>query len=326
MTLITPTLDPMGIIIDPLLCHVNHSCDPNAYVMMDGAETSIRTLRPIKKDEEIFISYIDTSSPYTKRQNELQGRWFFTCRCTKCRKGPTPPEDKWAIVSAALPEKFKQMADVVIEEKKPILSFDSPYYVGDSQNDMRVAALQHQIFESYEIQQANPDAAEAVREITKCMYLCLQTKLWPIYRQPYAALRDEIIVHLLQVQDFETAWYHCTKRYRYIFPKLYPQKAHPVRVVQTWQMAMLALYHGTEGTIKDADMDLIAFMLVGEVEQSCSASHGEESSFAKSVRQRLNEIKNEIYSKLGTNASKIIAEQIPRQRQRLNEMGDKMEF
>ena len=93
LTLITPTLDPLGIMIDPTLCHMNHSCNPNAYIMMDGPRVSVRTLRPIKKDKEIYISYIDATNPYHRRQEELQSRWFFTCRCAQCQEKATLQED-----------------------------------------------------------------------------------------------------------------------------------------------------------------------------------------------------------------------------------------
>lgn len=58
----------------------------------DGPELYIKAIRPITKDSQIFISYIDTTFPKRIRQKELQGRYFFTCQCTKCTGADEPPE------------------------------------------------------------------------------------------------------------------------------------------------------------------------------------------------------------------------------------------
>jgi SET domain-containing protein len=56
LTLVTPTQEPLGVCLDPFAACANHSCDPNAYIVMDGARLSLRTLNEIGKDEEIFLS------------------------------------------------------------------------------------------------------------------------------------------------------------------------------------------------------------------------------------------------------------------------------
>jgi hypothetical protein len=56
LTLVTPTQEPLGLCLDPLAACANHSCDPNAYIVMDGPRLSMRTFTEIKKDEEIFLS------------------------------------------------------------------------------------------------------------------------------------------------------------------------------------------------------------------------------------------------------------------------------
>ncbi|KAH7123742.1 hypothetical protein B0J11DRAFT_462829 [Dendryphion nanum] len=327
LTLITPTLDPLGIIIDPLLCQINHSCDPNAYLMLEGPTVSLRTLRPIEKDEEIYISYIDTTIPFTRRLSELKSRWFFTCKCSKCENGPTLQEDGWAMLPSDLKAREKKMADQVIE-KDPDLVNDIANYVGDSEDDRRVAALQGKVFAAYEEEQRETDTKIAIGKIEKAMRLCGQSGLWPAYRQPYAALRDDLIVNLLTAGNYATAWSHSAKRYRYILPKLYPERSHPVRVVQTWQMAMLATYMASEqmAVMPEADMSLIALMLVVEVREMCRASHGEDSAFAKSVRAKWSEMAEEMDRTLGKDAQRIIAEALPRQRDFLKQMGDWVQY
>lgn len=326
LTLITPTLDPLGIVLDPTLGHINHSCDPNAYIMMDGAKTSVRSLKPIKKGEEIYISYIDTTNPFSRRQSELSDRWFFTCKCSKCLKGPTQLEDKWIKDVNKLPEKWKAMGENLI--KNDDAASDPTNYVGNSVAERRIAAIQGKAFEQYEIAQRASVPKQAINEIEDGMRLCHDTGLWPIHRQPYAALRDDLIVNLLSVGDFRNAWAHCVKRYRDILPKLYPKESHPVRVVQNWQMASLALYLSGEvdSIASGADMGVIAYMLVGEVKQASESSHGEDNAFTKSVRKKFEDMTIELHSNLGAEAGNMIAAQMSQQRQLLIKMGNSVPY
>ncbi|KAH9873928.1 hypothetical protein IAQ61_004555 [Plenodomus lingam] len=323
LTLITPTLDPLGIVLDSTLGHINHSCDPNAYIMMDGAETSIRTLRPIKKGEEVYISYIDTTNPFSRRQSELKARWFFVCKCTKCQKGATLDEDNWAIEPENLPNEMDHAADAIITREA--LAQDPSNYVGDSKEEIKIAALQGKAFAEYERAQQLQSPEAAVQAIQDVMQFCQQSKLWPLHRQPYAALRDDLIVNLLSMGKFTEAWAQCAKRYRYILPKLYPIPFHPVRVVQTWQMAMLAAYLASlkEGVgAPEANMGLIAMMLVKQVLDAARFSHGAESAFTRSVRLKAEEMIEALKGNIGNPNKAVMDRELKVQRDILIEMGD----
>ncbi|XP_047939856.1 histone-lysine N-methyltransferase ATXR2 [Salvia hispanica] len=76
-----------GTAFFPLQSCMNHSCIPNAKAFKreedrDGQAT-ILALRPISKDEEITISYIDEDLPYEERQL-LLADYGFTCKCPRC--------------------------------------------------------------------------------------------------------------------------------------------------------------------------------------------------------------------------------------------------
>ncbi|KAI8940426.1 hypothetical protein NX059_004114 [Plenodomus lindquistii] len=322
LTLITPTLDPLGILLESTLGHINHSCDPNAYAMMDGAEISIRTLRPIKKDEEIFISYIDTTNPFHRRQSELKARWFFACKCIKCQKGATLDEDNWAIKPEDLPKEMEHAADAIIARET--LAQDPSNYVGDSEGEVRVAALQGKAFAEYERAQQLPSGHEAVRAMQDVMRLCHESKLWPYHRQPYAGLRDDLIVGNLAMGEYTEAWAQCAKRYKYILPKLYPVPFHPVRVVQTWQMAMLAAYLASSPDfgVPGANMGLIAMMLVKQVLDAAVFSHGVDSAFTKSVRAKAEEMIEALKESIGNPNKAVMDRELEVQRDMLIEMGD----
>ncbi|KAL4965633.1 S-adenosylmethionine-dependent methyltransferase [Aspergillus stella-maris] len=84
--------DRIGLYLHPYAALLNHSCDYNAVPGFDGDELHIKAIRPIAKDEQITISYIDTTYPTRTRQKELKERYFFTCQCSKCSSINKPPE------------------------------------------------------------------------------------------------------------------------------------------------------------------------------------------------------------------------------------------
>lgn len=326
LTLITPTLDPLGIILDPTIGHINHSCDPNAYIMMDGPGVSIRTLRPVKKDEEIYISYIDTTNPFHRRQSELQARWFFSCKCTKCQKGATLDEDRWCIEPKYLSDKTRLVADALVKQEQ--FSEDSANYVGESGDEKRVAVIQGRAFAAYEEEQRIADPQGAIEVIQGAMQFCHETGLWPMYRQPLAALRDDLIVGLLSVRSYRVAFTQCAMRYKHILPKLYPVHFHPIRVVQTWQMAMLAAYLANTEDIKEPNinMGLIAMMLVRQVLDASNLSHGANSAFTKSVRQKAEEMIEELKRRVGDPDKEVMNRELELQKDMLMRMGDSVKI
>ena len=76
---------------------LNHSCEPNAAIHqmqtrtgndVQAAVAVLETKKPIKKGEEIFISYGNYSGvDRASRQQDLQGWLPNGCRCTKCERG-----------------------------------------------------------------------------------------------------------------------------------------------------------------------------------------------------------------------------------------------
>lgn len=65
----------------------NHnSCMPNATYRLSLKDMvyELRAICPIKKEEQIFISYINPLQPRTVRQESLQSSYRFTCRCPCC--------------------------------------------------------------------------------------------------------------------------------------------------------------------------------------------------------------------------------------------------
>ena len=70
----------VGITLDPLAAIMNHSCDPNASYILEGANIRVRSLRHIEAGEEVTIAYTDITFSRAARGEKL-ARWFFDCAC-----------------------------------------------------------------------------------------------------------------------------------------------------------------------------------------------------------------------------------------------------
>lgn len=175
----------------------------------DGDELFVKAVRPIKKDEQVFISYIDTTTPYEVRRRELKERYFFDCQCPKCAKGTDTPEDRFS----GTPQ---DMSALEIAERQALELMQSA-------------------------SAADTEPADAIKKLETAIHALHQTTVWPITRQPYASLRDQLIVLLLAAGDFTRAFIHAAIRYLRTDPVLYTQ-AHPIRHVHAWTLAKLAIY------------------------------------------------------------------------------------
>ncbi|XP_055326476.1 SET and MYND domain-containing protein 4-like [Sitodiplosis mosellana] len=65
----------------------NHCCEPNVKESSSEKITYCTTSRPVKKGEQLFISYLSPDEmklPKEKRQEKLRNAWGFVCKCKKC--------------------------------------------------------------------------------------------------------------------------------------------------------------------------------------------------------------------------------------------------
>ena len=76
-----------GQALFPLLCLVNHSCEPSATTRYSSwkGRTMVRVeaLRDVKKGEELSVSYVDETEPFAKRAKALAA-YGFACACALC--------------------------------------------------------------------------------------------------------------------------------------------------------------------------------------------------------------------------------------------------
>ena len=273
-------------------------------MVYDGPQVSFRTLRPISKNEEVFISYIDVTNPYYRRQHELSERFYFSCKCSKCEQGATLSEDRfykdpktldgsWNIGIECAPGAMSGFAQT--DHK------DMTNYVGDDTNSAALESLQWLAFKKLDDANNKP-FNDALHALDEGLQLCLQTKIWPEYRQPLPSLRQQIFVRLMKPTLWAPAFLHGLRIYFCIHPIVYVQSFHPIRVVHNWTLAMLALLLADqrqqdvpEGLQdKGVDFGIVVVGLLMEVQNNVMQSHGGSSSFARIVSEKIQEVKVDI--------------------------------
>ncbi|EGC30616.1 hypothetical protein DICPUDRAFT_89992 [Dictyostelium purpureum] len=75
-----------GMGIFPTGSYLNHSCSPNAFWYNDEQGMMVfRSLRPLKKGEELLTSYTDVTNPLEDRRKYLMKQYFFFCQCNQCQ-------------------------------------------------------------------------------------------------------------------------------------------------------------------------------------------------------------------------------------------------
>ncbi|OQD81784.1 hypothetical protein PENANT_c025G02281 [Penicillium antarcticum] len=212
--LTTSMYDRIGLYLHPYAGLINHSCDYNATVGFDGEELYVKAMRPIEKDEQIFISYIDTTTPYNIRRNELKERYFFDCQCTKCAKGTDTIEDRFI----STPEDMSPLENAEREALQLLQTATA----------------------------SSTEASVTIEQLEAAMHTLHKTENWPLTRQPYASLRDKLIISLLSEGNFTRAFIHSAIRYTKIDPIVY-DKAHPIRHIHAWSLVRLTVFLSQEG-------------------------------------------------------------------------------
>ncbi|EAL65706.1 SET domain-containing protein [Dictyostelium discoideum AX4] len=70
------------------ISYFNHSCFPNCVRVQENQSISIYSLIPIKKGDELSISYIDIRMSKNDRLLHLKEIYYFECKCKRCTLPP----------------------------------------------------------------------------------------------------------------------------------------------------------------------------------------------------------------------------------------------
>lgn len=220
--------DRIGLYIHPYAALMNHSCEFNSVVGFDGDVLHVKAIRPIKQNEQIFISYVDATNPSKARRKELSERYYFDCQCAKCGNADTTSrEDSFLTTPQDLStvEKVERQAQELAESASTC------------------------------------EPAEAIQKLESAMTLLRQTTIWPFTRQPYVSLRDDLITNLLAAGRFNAAFVQASIRYLRIDPIVFPQKSHPIRQIHAWALAKLAIHLSQGVKLNSDDVDIQRFQL-----------------------------------------------------------------
>lgn len=264
--LTTPFYDSIGLCVQPYASFINHSCDPNAVVGFDEGRIYVKALKEIKEGEQIFISYVDNTNQFELRQKELLERYFFKCNCSKCALGTTAREDRFLT----------------------------------SQPDMSaLKEAEQDALELLEYAKKDDDPPSAVRKLKSAMNVLHKTGAWPITRQPYVQLRDELIASLLDGQRFGPAFIQCALRHLRVDPFIFPGTWHPLRNVHAWTLVKLAIHIFQDPSVANADTAVIQAyginlgLIIYSVLSDLNKSENELPSVEMTYKGNYMDVKNE---------------------------------
>jgi hypothetical protein len=77
---------------------INHSCNPNARIIAEGAQLHLRALTDLCTGDKLTVSYCPRISKYhipsdfQGRQEYLKPRYGFDCTCDLCKLGQLGPK------------------------------------------------------------------------------------------------------------------------------------------------------------------------------------------------------------------------------------------
>lgn len=128
------------------ICRINHACHPSCHVSWNDAigRMTVHALRKISPGEELTVAYIggDTLGTRSSRQEILQSRYGFVCRCETCElqgkslQASEARQQRLAAIHAELrlwPPKLVDLVDELlrlhVEDGMPLIWAKSPIFL-----------------------------------------------------------------------------------------------------------------------------------------------------------------------------------------------------
>lgn len=108
------------------------------------------------------------------------------------------------------------------------------------------------------VDSASKDTSQSgpVTKLKYALHVLHATSVWPVTRQPYAFVRQQLIVALLFAGQFNGAFAQAAIQYLDIDPVLFPDAHHPIRIVHNWVFYRLMVYlmHGLDWASQKLDL------------------------------------------------------------------------
>ncbi|KAH7354718.1 hypothetical protein BKA65DRAFT_394507 [Rhexocercosporidium sp. MPI-PUGE-AT-0058] len=305
-----PDNSPVGLCFSPTLARANHSCTPNAFIVFDSRTVSLRALRPIKREEQIFISYIDPTDDLSSRQSKLKHRYFFTCKCARCEHDENAYEYFFSCrKEEETGDECAKRMDVLYPQQELVKTAEHCQASLTHKSTLTSTNLSKSI--SLLNQSHSTNHATRISHLLNAVNSLTPLTTNKIFAlPPYPEILHEIYLAYIDAQAFVPAL--VTLLFLFINCDLfiYPQPYHPVRVVRLYTIAKLLkhvasltsteLLHdiSTDLRVKEEiaktiqGMDLINsfHVVIILVWSEAKRSHGEESTFVREVEAEIREV------------------------------------
>ncbi|KAJ3145286.1 hypothetical protein HDU86_001095 [Geranomyces michiganensis] len=288
----------IGVGMFPSLALVNHSCSPNtAIIFTSGGRATLRTIKSVASDDEIFQSYTEIAEPRHVRQRELQQTFFFTCHCSTCSLGPLS-DPRTAHLCPRGPRLCAGIINLPEGTDNPACSVHGPLSPDEQ------AALECAVKEAH----ATYDQAVQARDIAKnpqrALELGLRSRVQHLaiaHSPGNASLlqTDRLLLALyLEAGDFAAA-YPIACEMREAFEVLYSGN-HPAKAVHAYMVFKLAEWADPENRALLVQLGEAAVAAIGK-------SHGETSVMCKEAMEKLRPMRSSFtVKKLGCAAESAI--------------------
>ncbi|GAM38764.1 SET and MYND domain protein [Talaromyces pinophilus] len=201
-----------GVYLHPGAARFNHSCDPNASYSFDKGKLYVRAIRPIAKDEQISIPYIDVTYSVGTRRHELKDRYKFDCRCTRCQHD----------MDTIKPEEIKKRGE---------LEQSTNSKIDDIVKSSSASASGTGFATAWKL-------SSMIRKLSeKTDWDAVNTQ-----QQPLAALRTEIMLCKAHDQMYKQSAVDAAVRHLRTDPTQYPDECHPMRREHAYEFFWHLLY------------------------------------------------------------------------------------
>lgn len=297
-----PDDSPIGLCYEPTLALANHSCTPNTFVMFDGRSISLMALNEIQKEEQVLISYVDSTQSRDLRRAELCQRYFFQCQCDKCINNDSPYQTfrKTKVTGSS---KLDLFIDRKMLETRASSKTDLIEQLGEETGKLHQSLLEAvPILDRSRVTDSQRERLDLLKLSLSNMTLLQSHQLFAL--PPYPTILDEI--YLIYVSNNYLPAALVLLIFIYLNCDVYnwPQPGHPVLVTRLFTIARLLKYVASlelatlfqdlpyipQASLQTTDfIDAVHVVLV-LVDELGVKSHGKGSNFMEQVAEELKEV------------------------------------
>lgn len=281
MELVSDALEPLGVILDPTIALLNHSCSPNAYITFDGNLAVLRAFTLIRPGDQVSISYIDVRTRYKSRQAELKSRYYFECKCDRCLRYPEN-----------LTEWEKEIEGYRCCGARVLPGKEGDYLCSVCLKVLPLAEIEDS--ESRNKESLGPSAD--MSRVTASIQTLTEKGWWSPFSQPLFALHVHATGLCIEKNDMHRALIHALRVIKLPITEGPIMSNDLLHLVKTMQVAIAASVDQTSNTAPFLDkMELaaLALYLSKAIDRAVVYTHA-QSRFSQIVHQKVEEFRHDL--------------------------------